>query len=130
MTCIESSDVQANTEKISNYDELKESYSKASSSGGGINLGLISFQYGESEQTTKMIDDIYVYGYTLFYTYAIRSYVKLTSYVDRLELTDAFRETIINMPCCSNTSETEEYINNKIFSVFGYAYMSEIILGK
>lgn len=130
LTCIESSDVRATTEKISNYDELKESYVKRSSSSVGASLGALSFQYGESKQTTRMLDDLYMYGYTLFYTYAIRSYVKLASNIERLELSDAFRDAIVNMPCCLNSTETENYIKDRIISTFGYAFSSEIELGK
>ena len=77
-----------------------------------------------------MVDDIYYYHYTLFYTYATRSYVKLTSNVQRLELSDTFRDAIASMPCCASANQTEKYIEEKILPVFGYAYSSEIELGK
>ena len=126
---MQSNDIRAKTERISTYDELNESYRKSSSSSGGIGLGPISFQYGESEQTTKMLTDIYIYNYTLFYTYVTTSYIKLTSTLPFLELSDIFRATIVNMPCCSNENITNKYIEEMILNKFGYAVMSEIHLG-
>ena len=130
MTCVQSNDTTAKTERISTYDELNESYRKGSSSGIGLGSGPISFQYGESEQTTKMLTDIYIYNYTLFYTYVTMSYIKLSSTIPFLQLSDIFRATINDMPCCDNQTLTEEYIEERILNQFGYAYMSEIQLGR
>lgn len=124
-----STDMRAKTETISDYNQLKESISKGSDSGVGLSLGPISFKYGESEQTTKMINDIYIWNYTLFYTYVKQSYVRLASYSPLMELSEAFRMTIKEMPYRTDNF-TETFIKRRLFEDFGFAYLSEVHLGK
>lgn len=126
-TCIPASDVRAKTEKISTFYEYKESYSKSESS--GLSLGPISF--GSSEETSWMLDNIYKYNYTMYYTSVRLSFVKLTLFAPRLNLTEAFRSVIAGMPCCHVGCETtESYIRKNIFHQFGYTYLNDILLGK
>ena len=126
-TCIPASEVRAKTEKISTFYEYKESYSKSESS--GFDLGVISF--GSSEETSWMLDNIYKYNYTMYYTNVRLSYVKLMLFEPQLNLTDEFRAAIAAMPCCHVGCETtESYIRKSIFGQFGYTYLNEILLGK
>ncbi|CAF4113940.1 unnamed protein product [Adineta steineri] len=124
--CIPSSEVKAKTEKISTFYEYKESYQKSESS--GLSLGPISF--GSSDETSWMLDNIYKYNYTMYYTYVRMSFVKLILFEPQLELTEEFRAAIAAMPCCHVGCETtESYIRKWIFEQFGYTYLNEITLG-
>ncbi|UJR12390.1 hypothetical protein I4U23_016567 [Adineta vaga] len=126
ITCIPTSEVRAKTEKINTFYEYKESYSKSESS--GVNLGIVSF--GSSDETSWMLDNIYKYNYTMYYTYVRLSFVKLMLFAPQLNLTEEFRAAIAAMPCCHVGCEiTESYIRKSIFDQFGYTYLNEILLG-
>ncbi|CAF1031723.1 unnamed protein product [Adineta steineri] len=126
VTCIPASEVNAKTEKISTFYEYKESYSKSESS--GVNLGIVNF--GSSDETSWMLDNIYKYNYTMYYTYVRMSFVKLMLFAPRLDLTEEFQAVIAAMPCCHIGCETtESYIQKSIFDQFGYTYLNEILLG-
>ena len=91
-------------------------------------MGVISF--GSSDETSWMLDNIYKYNYTMYYTHVRMSFVKLMLFAPRLNLTEEFQAAIAAMPCCHVGCETtESYIRKSIFNQFGYMYLNEILLG-
>lgn len=125
-----STEMRAKTQVISTFDELKESISQGVESRSGFSFGLFSFNYGKSEQTTKMINDIYIRNYTLYYTYVRESFIRLTSYAPMMELSDNFRSVIEQIQVNSDLDQRNEFIRRRLFEDFGYAYISELQLGK
>lgn len=131
--CQPSALTTANTEEFSKLKQLKESTSSgidvsASFQGWGA-LSALSFGYGFSRQTTYMVDNIIQQGSTMFFTSSKVSHVKLSMFEPEMPLSNRFVYTIKNMPCCVFNSSVQQYVKEFIFGYFGFAYITELMLG-
>ncbi|UJR17251.1 hypothetical protein I4U23_004146 [Adineta vaga] len=140
LDCIPSTEVREKTQKISNVNELRESTASGMSWGFGIDVPLTtnpilslvlkaSFKYGQSEQTTKMMNHIYRDASIVYHTYARVSTVKLSLFAPKLDLSDNFRYVIHNLPTGSYTPAVAKYIADYVFNYFGFTYTTEMLLG-
>lgn len=94
-------------------------------------IGSIAFSYGQSQQSTYMMNNIYRDDSLVYHTYARLSTVKLSLFEPKLELSDNFRYVIENLPVTGTyTSAIEQYIQHYIFDYFGFTYTTEILLGR
>ncbi|CAF1148552.1 unnamed protein product [Didymodactylos carnosus] len=89
----------------------------------------LSFSYKHSEQTKYMVDNMVKKQYEILYTSAKISLVKLSMFEPSMALSTQFRMVMDNMPCCTYSKEAEKYIFDYIFGYFGFAYVTEIMLG-
>ena len=133
LLCLPGAELNADTEEISSITHLQETTLKridvsVNPTGWGRLFGLFA-SYGSSDQTTYMSDLILEKNLSLFYTAAEIGFVKLTMFEPKMELSDNFRFVIDNMPCCDLDSDVNDYITSYIFDYFGFAFISELILG-
>jgi hypothetical protein len=122
------------TEQIGTISELKSSVSngieiKPASDEWNFLLSR-SFGYGYSKETTRMLDTIIKDDMKTYFTSIKVNFAKLSLFEPTAELSDNFIYVIENMPCC-NTSDPDvnDYISNFIIDYFGFAYITELILG-
>ncbi|CAF4729344.1 unnamed protein product, partial [Rotaria sp. Silwood2] len=121
--------ITATTESISTLDELKESTKKGIEFSGSLSIFENSFSYSHSTQTRSMIDTIVQMNSTVYFTRATISQTRLSAFEPLLELSDQFRYVIDNMPCCKESSELDQYIQEFIIDYFGLVYVKDLILG-
>ena len=76
-----------------------------------------------------MIDTIVQSNSTVFFTRATISWVRLTAFTPLLELSDEFRYVIDNMPCCNQSEELDQYIQEFVIDYFGLMYVNDLLLG-
>ncbi|UJR12389.1 hypothetical protein I4U23_016566 [Adineta vaga] len=140
LDCIPSTEVREKTQKISNVQEMKESTANGMSWGVSVGITLsnpsippiasLSASYGQSRQSTYMMNNIYRDDSIVYHTYARVSTVKLSLFEPKLELSDNFRYVIENLPVTSTyTPAIEKYIQDYIFNYFGFTYITELLLG-
>ncbi|CAF1269592.1 unnamed protein product [Adineta steineri] len=134
LDCIPAAEIREKSQKISNVNELKESTASGMSWGFGVDVPLTpnpilnlvmkaSFKYGQSEQTTKMMNHIYRDASIVYHTYARVSTVKLSLFAPKLELSDNFRYVIDNLP----TSTYTPGVAKRSFALGGIAQMTTVI---
>ena len=127
------------TQKISDIKELKESTASGVSFGFGFELPLpsptvsmasVAFSYGQSEQSTHMLNHIYQDKSVVYHTYARTSTVKLSLFPPKLNLSDNFLYVIDNLPVTGHyTTVVEKYIQDYVINYFGFTFTSELLLG-
>ncbi|CAF0844883.1 unnamed protein product [Adineta steineri] len=90
----------------------------------------LTASYGQSRQSTYMMNHIYRDESIVYHTYARVSTVKLSLFAPKLELSDNFRYVIENLPVTGTyTPVIEKYIQDYIFNYFGFTYITELLLG-
>ena len=91
----------------------------------------ISARYGQSRQSTYMMNNIYRDQSIIYHTYARVSTVKLSLFAPKIDLSDNFRYVIENLPASDTyTPAIEKYIQDYIFNYFGFTYITELLLGR
>jgi hypothetical protein len=133
LLCLPSAALNAHTEEISTISQLQDSTFQridvgVTLYGWGILQGLFA-SYGYSKQTTYMANTITEKKQSLFHTTADIAFAKITMFEPMMQLSDNFRFVIDNMPCCVYDNDTKDYIISYIFDYFGFAYISELLLG-
>ncbi|UJR18134.1 hypothetical protein I4U23_005034 [Adineta vaga] len=89
----------------------------------------ISANYGQSRQSTFVMNNIYSNESIIYHTYARMSTVKLSLFAPKLELSDNFRYVIENLSVTGTyTLVVEKYIQDYIFNYFGFTYITELLL--
>ncbi|CAF4379052.1 unnamed protein product [Rotaria sp. Silwood2] len=131
--CLPSTDISSSTEIISTLRQLQESTMKGiditTEVSGGFGPFSTSFSYTHSEQTRSMIDTIIKENSTVLFTTLKISWVRLSLFEPKIDLTDNFRFVIQHMPCCDYNAAVEEYVRKYIINYFGYAYVHDLLLG-
>ena len=127
--CLSSMQITATTESISTLDELKESTKKGMEVSASVGIFQNSFSYSHSTETRSIIDTVVPMNSTVYFTRATVSQIRLSVFEPLLELSDQFRYAITNMPCCEESSELEQYIDEFIIGYFGLAYIKDLLLG-
>ncbi|UJR06610.1 hypothetical protein I4U23_010894 [Adineta vaga] len=108
-----------NTEIIETVQHVHTSISNRVQLSIGAKYKGVGFSYTHSRETQYMVDNIVKNYQSSLFTTAEVSYIKLSMFEPFMELSDAFRYVIENMPCCEeNDSDIEEYVKNFIFDYF------------
>ncbi|CAF4927865.1 unnamed protein product [Rotaria socialis] len=129
LDCLSSTQITANTESITTLDQLMENTKR------NIDFSLSmegfgnSFSYSHSHETRSMIDTIIQSNSTVYFTRATITWVRLSAFTPLLELSDQFRYVIDNMPCCNQSHELDQYIQEFIIEFFGIMYVKDLLLG-
>jgi hypothetical protein len=105
--CVPSVTISANTEILSTLNKLFESTVNSIEFSAAAKYMGSSFSYTHSTQTRSMIDTIVQQNSTVLFTNAKISFVKLSSFAPRMDLSDNFRYVIKNLPCCSYSQSIE-----------------------
>jgi hypothetical protein len=129
LDCLSSTETEAGTEIIDNLQRLKETTDSSVETSIGAKFSKASFSYKYSSETRYMIDSLIKERTEALYTTAKISYMKLSAYEPFMTLSDEFRHSIEQMPCCDYSSVLETYVFDSIFSYFGYTYVTKILLG-
>ncbi|CAF0764212.1 unnamed protein product [Adineta ricciae] len=133
LDCFPSTDSTSNTEVISTLHQLQVSTTKGidtqTSVSGGFAGYSASFSYAHSEQTRSMIDTIVKEKSTVLFTTLKTSWVRLSLFEPKMNLSDDFHFVIEHVPCCELNKSSEEYIRRYIIDYFGYAYVHDMLLG-
>ena len=131
--CLSSTDSTSSTEVISTLRQFQESITKgieirtdASASFAGFSA---SFSYAHSQQTRSMVDTLVKESSTVLFTTLKISWVRLSLFEPKLQLSEDFRFVIENMPCCLFDAPVEEYVRMYIIGYFGYTYVNDLLLG-
>jgi hypothetical protein len=131
LDCIASSETQASTEVIDTLDRLKETIAKGLDVGFGGKYQTASFSYKYSKETRYMIDNL-VQGHSeILHTTLKLTYLKLSMFEPFMNMSDAFRYVIDQLPCCQldDAGIAEKYIQDYILEYFGYSYVTTLMLG-
>ncbi|CAF4126325.1 unnamed protein product [Rotaria magnacalcarata] len=128
--CLPSVEVQAGTEIISTLEQLQKSTMRGIEVSAGAKYQMASFSYTHSTQTNYMIDQLVKSNTEVIYTTAKVSVIRLSMFEPMINLTSQFRYVIDNLPCCNYTEdETRKYIFDLVFNYFGYAFVTDLMLG-
>jgi hypothetical protein len=133
LLCLPSAALNVHTEEISTVSQLQQSTFKridvgVSVHGWGILQGLFA-SYGYSQQTTYMADMLTEKNQSIFHTTVDIAFAKIIMFEPMMQLSENFRFVIDNMPCCEYDNDTKDYITSYIFDHFGFAFVSELLLG-
>lgn len=140
LDCIPATEVREKIQKISSLKELQESTGSGVSWNIGADITFVnpkvpsisslSFSYGQSQQTTYMMNNIYRDESVVYHSSARVSTVKLSLFAPKLELSDNFRYVIDNLPANGMyTPAVEKYVQDYIINYFGITYITELLLG-
>ena len=130
LDCLPSVEIQAGTEIISTLEQLQKSTMSGIQVSAGAKYQMASFSYSHSTQTSYMIDQLVKSNTEVIYTTAKVSVIRLSMFEPMMNLTSQFRYVIENLPCCNYTEdETRKYIFDFMFNYFGYAFVTDLMLG-
>lgn len=130
LDCLPSVEVQAGTEVISTLEHLQKSMKSGIEVSAGAKYMTASFSYAHSTQTSYMIDQLIKSDTEVIYTTAKVSAIRLSMFEPLMNLSTQFRYVIDNLPCCNySEEETQKYIFDFVFNYFGYAFVTDLMLG-
>ncbi|CAF4348635.1 unnamed protein product [Rotaria socialis] len=109
LDCLSSTQITANTESITTLDQLMENTKR------NIDFSLSMEGFVEFDR--------------LFHSNNPITWVRLSAFTPLLELSDQFRYVIDNMPCCNQSHELDQYIQEFIIEFFGIMYVKDLLLG-
>lgn len=129
LDCLPSMQMTASTESLSSLEQLRESTKRGIEVAAGIGVLGNSLSYLHSSETRSMVDTIIQTNSTVYFTQATISLARLSAFAPMLDLSDQFRYVIDNMPCCNESDEIIEYIQELVIDYFGLTYVKDLLLG-
>lgn len=129
LDCLPSMQMTASTESISTLHQLQQNTKKGLEISASVEAYGNALSYRYSNEIRSMIDTIVEKNSTVYFTRATVTWARLSAFVPALELSDAFKFAIENMPCCNDSIELEQYIREFIIGYFGLTYIKDLLLG-
>lgn len=129
LQCLTSMQMTAKTETIATLQQLQESTKKGLEISVGAEVFGNSLRYTHSTEIRTMVDTVVEKNSTVYFTQVTVTWARLTAFVQSIALSEQFVYAISRIPCCNDSPELTQYVQEFVIDQFGLTYIKDLLLG-